>query len=281
MTAWDEQNLYQRFVERRQVDMEKEKGRYSNVIEEIVEYLRPDLTGNTDSDIGKQMGTSIVEGTAHFDAPYSNFYEVNNHFVLDGVTVGSPVMLTEEDVQNNRRVCTLPHYTESFLMRDWFGEDIAYHRKWKVSNIAAMQAFGKENLPDATQNEIRQGTLDTKHEYLMCIARAADPIFQGLRPEFEIPLIRPWMQLWFAVDGLSVNEKKPLNYTLLKRGEEAARRPDGSTIQMPTSSPGYWQANRPRDSPQVRPSFGDSSRKSEGKVEVGRSGGDVGNARTI
>jgi hypothetical protein len=68
MTAWDEQNLYQRFVERRQVDMEKEKGRYSNVIEEIVEYLRPDLTGNTDSDIGKQMGTSIVEGTAHFDA---------------------------------------------------------------------------------------------------------------------------------------------------------------------------------------------------------------------
>jgi hypothetical protein len=172
--------------------------------------------------------------------PYSNFYEVNNHFVLDGVTVGSPVMLTEEDVQNNRRVCTLPHYTESFLMRDWFGEDIAYHRKWKVSNIAAMQAFGKDNLPDATQNEIQQGTLDTKHEYLMCIARAADPIFHGLRPEFQIPLIRPWMQLWFAVDGLSVNEKKPLNYTLLKYGEESARRPDGSTIQMPTSSPGYW-----------------------------------------
>ena len=68
MPTWDQQNLYERFVDYRQVEMETEKGLYSDVCKEIVEYLRPDLTGNTDTDIGKVMGTSIVEGTAHFDA---------------------------------------------------------------------------------------------------------------------------------------------------------------------------------------------------------------------
>jgi hypothetical protein len=265
--------------------MEADKDPYLPVIREIVEYLRPDITNDTDSSKGKQMGTSIVEGTGHFDAatmatwfvgnlvgpsldwiryrmaerrfrgddtmnafaqriaefmleevyayPASNFYEVNNHFVLDGLTMGSPVMLVEEDRQNNQKVCTLPHWSQNYLMRDWFGNDVAYHRKWKINNFSAMQGFGKDKLPESIKRECEQGSYTTEHEYLMCIARAGDPIFQGLKPQYEIPLLRPWMQMWFCISGITETEKKPLNYI-------GQVQPDGSTVNIPTSSPGYW-----------------------------------------
>ena len=301
MPTWDQQNLYERFVDYRQVEMESEKGLYSDVNKEVVEYLRPDLTGNTDSDIGKAMGGSIVEGTAHFDAavmakwfmgnmvgpalhwiryemsqrkfrgddtfnaflqrmadfmleqvyayPYSNFYEVNGHFVLDGLTTGSPVMLTEYDAENTRNVCILPHYTENFLLRNWFGDDTAYHRKFQVSNFQALQAFGSKGpdgkavagiLPAMIRNEISQGQYSTKHSYLMCIARAGDAIFQDLKPEYQIPLIRPWMQLWFCMEASTAEEKHPLNYQPMQRDNEPNVRQDGSQILMPTSAPGFY-----------------------------------------
>jgi hypothetical protein len=281
--------------------MDNDKQLYDNVTAEVVEYLRPDLTGDTDADIGKLMGTNIVEGTAHFDAavmakwfmgnlvgpalhwiryrmeerryhgddemnaflqrladfmleqvyahPRSNFYEVNGPFVLDGLTTGSPVMLTEWDAAKQRNVCMLPHYTENYLMRDWFGDDVAYHREFRMTNFQAMQAFGVRDesghkdyavLPAEIRSEIKQGDYLAKHHYLMCIAQAGDRIFEDLQPQFQIPLTRPWMQLWFARDASQPEDKKPLNYQPARRAGELLLRGDGSQINMPTSSPGFW-----------------------------------------
>ena len=283
-TAWEELSLYDRFVYRRQVDMEKDREPFDKVREEVVHYLRPDLTGNADTDTGKPTG-KIVDSTGAFDAnimsnwfvgnlvgpsldwiryrmsdrrlkgndvfsaflqrsaefmledvypyPYSNFYETNNNFALDGITIGSPVMLLEEDPVSRNKITTIPHYTENYLMRDWFGNDVAYHRKWKVTNFAAMQAFG-DSLPFNIQTEISQGQLDIKHTYLMCIARAGDAIFkyENPIPENTIPLLRPWMQLWFAVPAGDITQKLPLNYRLAP--------PEQGGGLLPTTSPGYW-----------------------------------------
>lgn len=282
MAVWENQNLYERFVQTRQTAMEKDRGEFDAMREGVVEFLRPDLTVNTGTDAGKQMGTEIVESTGHFHAktmakwfignmvgptldwlthkiggyknrgvdsinewlqrtsdfflndvyayPRSNFYEINNFFVLDGITVGSPVMLTEEDSTNNRKICTLPHFSENYLIRDYFGNDIAYHRKWELTNLAAMQAFG-ESLPAAIQSELERGAYHTKHKYLMCIARAGDPIFEykNPKPENTVPKLWPWMQLWFCFDSVGETEKKPLNYQLNVKGN----------MLVPTQAAGY------------------------------------------
>lgn len=284
MTAWQQQSLWERFTQTRQKQMQQEKDPYLGQMQDIVEYLRPDLTGDSVAE-GQFSGTSIIEGSGHFAAetmanwfvgnmvgphlkwirhrmaqrkfrgddvfnaflqrvsaymledvypkPRSNFYDVNASFVLDGLTVGSPVMLIDEDVEKRRNVCIVPHYTENYLMRDWFGDDIVYHRKWKVSNLAAMQAFGSENLPFSIQSQTRVGDFTAKNDYLMCIARAGDPIFQDLQPEHQIPITRPWMVLWFSLNAATIEERWPLNY-------RRELQPDGSMLNFPTSSPGWW-----------------------------------------
>ena len=164
--------------------------------------------------------------------PNSNFYEVNEPFVLDGLTTGSPVMLIENDTVNRQKVCILPHYTENYLMRDYFGNDIAYHRKRCIKNLDAQQAFGYDNLPRQIQSEIDNGHFNVEHEYLMCIARAGDLIFQDLPEPF--PIFTPWVKLWFCTKGLSGDERRPLNYNYILN-------PDRSIKQiLPASAPGFW-----------------------------------------
>jgi len=57
----------------------------------------------------------------HMRATYrkSNFYDVMPSYTLDGVTVGTPVVIIEEDVNNGINICTVPHYTENYLWLDW------------------------------------------------------------------------------------------------------------------------------------------------------------------
>ena len=112
-----------------------------------------------------------------------------------------------------------------------------------------MQAFGSKGpdgkpvagiLPAMIRNEIAQGQYATKHTYLMCIARAGDGIFQDLQPQYQIPLIRPWMQLWFCLEASVAEDKHPLNYQPMQRSNEPIVRQDGSAILMPTSAPGFY-----------------------------------------
>lgn len=160
--------------------------------------------------------------------PNSNFYEINQLFVLDGLSVGSPCLLIEQDNKTMRKSCILPHYSENYLLRDFFGNDIGYHRRQKLTNLAAMQAFGKENLPASIQQDLNNGNHSTEHEYLLCIARAGDVIFQDLKE--PLPMWTPWVKLWFALGSVQPAEKKPLNWN--KRQSD--------NRWLPVSAPGYW-----------------------------------------
>jgi hypothetical protein len=205
------------------------------------------MVGPTLDWIRYQMGSMRYRGDDEFNAflqrmarfmleqvyayPHSNFYEVNEPYALDGLTTGSPVMLVENDTLNRRKTCILPHYSENFLMRDYFGNDIAYHRKQDIKNLDAEQAFGYDNLPRQIRNEIDNGHFFTEHTYLMCISRAGDRIFQDLKE--PLPIWTPWVKLWFCTKGLATDEKKPLNFRYIKN-------PDGSQTILPVSAPGFW-----------------------------------------
>jgi hypothetical protein len=145
----------------------------------------------------------------------SNFYELIGTDVLDGITIGSPVMLIEENLSSGVIECKLPHYRENYLKRDWFGHDILYHREFELSSTTAQMRFGKENLPERVQRQLEQGEHLKKDKYLMVVYSAGDPIFAGLKasqPEgftnglhFNPVVNRPWVLHYFAMD---VEDKK-------------------------------------------------------------------------
>ena len=140
----------------------------------------------------------------------SNFYELIGTDVLDGITIGSPVMLIEEDPASGVIECKLPHYTENYLKRDWFGRDILYHREFELSSMTAEMRFGKENLPESVQQQLTSGDHTSKSKYLMVVYSTGDPIFDDLKanqPEgftkglhFEPVVNRPWVLHYFAMD---------------------------------------------------------------------------------
>jgi len=138
----------------------------------------------------------------------SNYYSAMPGMVLDGGTVGSPVMLIEEDIPNRKNVCLMPHYTQRYLMVDWFGNDIALHIEHEVTILQAAGFIGKDNLPKQIQQKLEQGDHKTTVKLLQCIYRAGDQIFQDL-PE-PVLILGPWMEFYFVEEQLYENEKKPV-----------------------------------------------------------------------
>lgn len=142
----------------------------------------------------------------------SNFYEVIGQNVLDGITIGSPVMLIEQDYKRRCLQCKLPHYDQNYLMRDWFGEDIGYHRKFELNNLNAARRFGRKNLPPTIQDELKNGEHFKKHTYLQAVYDAGDPILRNFtdepppRPDgsnlmYRPLVVRPWVEFYFCRDS--------------------------------------------------------------------------------
>lgn len=153
----------------------------------------------------------------------SNYYELMGQNVLDGISIGSPVMLMQEVVGKGFIHFKLPHYMQNYLMRDDWGEDIAYHGKWELSNLSAMRHFGKENLPPTIQQELESGNHKTKHKYLHVIYEVGDPIlydFEDDSDQWQKPkgsnimyrpvIMRRWCQYYFCMDSTDIGYKGAL-----------------------------------------------------------------------
>ncbi len=168
----------------------------------------------------------------HMVAKYrqSNFYDVMPHFILDGGTVGSPVMLREENVLEGNIVCKVPHYSQRWLDKDIMGRDNVLHVKWKWSATIAANFFGKDNLPAVVQTNLTNGKHYEESEYLQVIYGAADPIFDDLPDDKQVPQTHPWMEFFIALDAVGQERKvlKPKN-----KGP--------GYFQRPFSSWHYWR----------------------------------------
>lgn len=124
----------------------------------------------------------------------SNYYDVLPKYILDGVTVGSPVMLSEVD-DDDKVVYVVPHYTENFLWRDQFGNDLGYHRKYQMTALQAMQRFGREKLSRVIRTALDNGNHYAEYWFLQVIYSRRDPILEGLEGE-RIPNSE-WVQFYF------------------------------------------------------------------------------------
>lgn len=139
----------------------------------------------------------------------SNYYSVLPRFGLDGITVGSPVMIIEEDEGEGTIHCVVPHYTERYLFQDMYGNDGGLHLKKKMSVLNLVERFGKDNCGAAVKKELENGNHWQESKVLQVIYRSDDEIFDDLEDK-EFKPKGPWVQYYIKTKVEGEEEQKPL-----------------------------------------------------------------------
>jgi len=76
----------------------------------------------------------------------SNFYEWHPGFVKEGITIGTPTALIEEDLEHGRIVFTMPHFRECYVAENHFGIVDTLYRNYKISLKNLVGKFGAEKV---------------------------------------------------------------------------------------------------------------------------------------
>lgn len=152
----------------------------------------------------------------HMSAIYrrSNYYDVIGRFILDGGSVGSPVMLFQYHLPEDRIVCRVPDYASVWLDKNIFGEDNCLHVRHEYNALQAEEMFGYDQLPQAIQQQLRNGEHYSKTKYLQCIYGAGDRIYKDLPNGETVAQTHPWLEHFICESASGPQEEKvliPLN----------------------------------------------------------------------
>ena len=137
----------------------------------------------------------------------STLYDNLGSYCRHGVTIGSPIMIIEENERTGRIHNHVPHPAERFLDQNAFGECDTLHleRERTAKNIYELYAESKrytgENgttvskgnkaFSDSLKHAYESGAFDQKFTIIRCFHYFLDPIFEGLTGD-ERPTA-PWM----------------------------------------------------------------------------------------
>ena len=195
------------------------RGFQGNMVSQSVEWIRhvmpePFLKGVD------EVNKWLQEFTEHMLSVYknSNYYSIMPLYTLGGITIGSPVIISEEDLKTGKIHCTVPHYTENYLSRNWLGEDDVYHRKFKKTAKEAADEFDKKDLSQPLNNALENGSHYELFEFIQVICSVDDLIFKDLKNTTDKPAKdetamirnRPWMSYYIQTEVEEEAKKKPL-----------------------------------------------------------------------
>lgn len=148
----------------------------------------------------------------------SSFYPALGPYFRAGLSVGTPALISEENISAGKIECTIPHPRENYFRFDAFGVPVQYHRRFKKTITQLLIELKQRNIPTTalsltTQTAISSGQ-NTKIDLLQVYYRDDDPIFDGLKVSGEFGDLlpaRPWRTyiLEVAADGVVDGEKKP------------------------------------------------------------------------
>lgn len=150
----------------------------------------------------------------------STFYESLGSYCRHGVTVGSPVVIIEEDERTGKVYDYVPHPAERYLGQNAFGETDTLYLKRDRTVKEAYELYGKATrkvteegtkvtrgnkaFSVSLENSYASGSLDEKKTFIKCFHFYLDPIFEGVKQE-EKPTA-PWMAYTVELD----NDKKKI-----------------------------------------------------------------------
>ena len=74
----------------------------------------------------------------------SNFYDFSPNYIRDGMTIGTPTAIIDEDIKKGRIVFTLPHFRECYVSENNFGEVDTLYRVYNLTLKQLVQKFGAD-----------------------------------------------------------------------------------------------------------------------------------------
>jgi hypothetical protein len=115
-----------------------------------------------------------VEEHFYMQLSRSNFYEQMPDFFLDGGTIGTATLYSEEDRQNSNTVWSKLHPGEVRISENKFGKVDAFYRKFKLPLRKVVQRFKLDTLDTATQTAWQQaqenkGNIEQQYEFIHAI----------------------------------------------------------------------------------------------------------------
>lgn len=165
----------------------------------------------------------------------STFYDSADPFVKDGMTIGTAVMMPEEDLTEGRIIYETVHPGSSWIADDKFGRAAVYHREQKMTATQAADMFGKDNLPGkiAKNLDLTKGTANPFAEstYLMAMYKNDNWVIGSVRPENM-----KYRVFWIATDVGNQSQKKLLvnsgsnTFPVVWRPGKEPTRPYGTSI---------------------------------------------------
>lgn len=84
----------------------------------------------------------------------SNFYQVMSEYFLDGATIGTATLYSEEDVANEKIVWSCRHPWEMYIAEDQFGIVDTHYREWRWTGRSIEQKFANNCPPDIKRNNL-------------------------------------------------------------------------------------------------------------------------------
>lgn len=125
----------------------------------------------------------------------SNFYEAMSEYFMDGGSIGTATIYTEEDIKNDRVVFSVRHPREIYISEDMFGTVDTVFRKFKLTARQAVQRFGKEILSDKLKYAA-ENSPDQEFDFIHAVYPREE--YDGAKKNAEN---KPFASVYVQVDG--------------------------------------------------------------------------------
>jgi hypothetical protein len=128
----------------------------------------------------------------------SNFYDVNTEFISDGATCGTATIVIEEEMEHARIVFLVPHFRETYIAENQFGEVDTNYRVFKMTLKQLREKFGSDMMEKADENFKRdyESNMYSEREILHAIYPRKD-----LDPSRIDAKNKPWASVWVYRKG--------------------------------------------------------------------------------
>ena len=120
---------------------------------------------------------------ALYGAGESNLYSALVPHSLDAHSIGTSVMIPNEDIKKDRVVFDVVHPGDSFLITDRFGDVIGYLRPLEITRLSALEWFGKDSLPTNWFNKDELKDPLSEQEFVYAVLPNNDRDVDSLLPE--------------------------------------------------------------------------------------------------
>lgn len=204
---------------------------------EWVRYLMDDKAFEGNDEVNKWLQDLEEHMLSVYREPNSNFYASMGPYTRNGLSVGSPVIISELDTDSGKIMSVVPHPATRYFMQNRFGVTDVVHLKneWTIRN--AVRTFGLENMSEGVQNAYKIGDSDGRVIIIRGIYFHLDRIFKDLPDDSGIDGTQ------IIVDG---NEQRQPTKTFTPRWPwvsiyiEKSSSGDDMGRKKPLRIEGYW-----------------------------------------